>query len=141
MLYQVHLTMSWIQTHNISGDTACIGSSKSNYHTITTTEAPPEFLIDTINTHFVKEHSCQVCFQMSSVIQKTYFRTSSHRGPMLNFILWRWLLFPKSFYTYTYAYQVIVHNIWKCFLLIGWLFNIFKQFMLNLGNGRLYICT
>ena len=37
MLYHVHLAMSGIQAHNVSGD--CIGSYKSNYHTITTTLA------------------------------------------------------------------------------------------------------
>ena len=35
MLYRVHLTLSEIQTHNVSG-TDCIGSCKSNYHTIMT---------------------------------------------------------------------------------------------------------
>jgi len=34
----VHLTLIKICTHNISGD--CIGSCKSNYHTITATTAP-----------------------------------------------------------------------------------------------------
>ena len=34
MLYQVYPTISGMRTHNFSGD--CIGSCKSNYHTITT---------------------------------------------------------------------------------------------------------
>ena len=43
MLYQVHLTMSRIQTHNlVEIGTDCIGSFKSNYHVIMTTTAPPE---------------------------------------------------------------------------------------------------
>jgi hypothetical protein len=37
MLYQIHLAMSVVQTHNVSGD--CTGSCKSNYHAITTTTA------------------------------------------------------------------------------------------------------
>jgi hypothetical protein len=43
MLYQKHLAMSGIQTHNLVViGTDCIGSCKSNYHTIMTTTAPPE---------------------------------------------------------------------------------------------------
>ena len=37
----VHLALVEIRTHNISGDsTDCIGSCKSNYHTITATMTP-----------------------------------------------------------------------------------------------------
>jgi hypothetical protein len=38
MLYQVHLVISGIQTHNVSMHTY-VGSYKSNYHAITTTTA------------------------------------------------------------------------------------------------------
>ena len=38
----VHLALIYIRTHNISGiGTDCIGSCKSNYHTITVTTLPP----------------------------------------------------------------------------------------------------
>ena len=41
MLYRVHLTMSKIRTHKLVViGTVCIGSCKSNYHTIMTTTAP-----------------------------------------------------------------------------------------------------
>jgi len=40
MLYRVHLAMSAIRTRNeVVIGTDCIGSCKSNYHTITTTTA------------------------------------------------------------------------------------------------------
>ena len=45
--------LSGIRTHNVSGDicTDCVASCKSNYHTITTTNAPLErYKIDTPNT-------------------------------------------------------------------------------------------
>jgi hypothetical protein len=41
MLYQVHLVMNGVQTHNVVVIyTDCTGSCKSNYHTITTMTAP-----------------------------------------------------------------------------------------------------
>ena len=40
----VHFTLIEIRTHNISGDD-CIGSCKSNYHTITATTAPLTSLV------------------------------------------------------------------------------------------------
>ena len=41
MLYQVHLTMNSVRTQTLVViGTDCIGSCKSNYHTITTTTAP-----------------------------------------------------------------------------------------------------
>ena len=42
MLYRVHLSMSRIRNHNVSGDRdRSIGSCKSNYHAITTTTPIP----------------------------------------------------------------------------------------------------
>ena len=42
----------------------------------------------------------------------------------------------------TCVHSVLVHNIWKCLILIGWLvITIFEQCMLNLGNGWLYLAT
>jgi hypothetical protein len=41
MLYQVHLAMNRVRTHNVVVIyTDCTGSCKSNYHTITTMTAP-----------------------------------------------------------------------------------------------------
>ena len=41
MLYQVHLVMNGVQTHNVVVIyTDCTGSCKSNYHMITTMTAP-----------------------------------------------------------------------------------------------------
>ena len=41
VLYRIHLAMSRIRTHKVRMiGTNCIGSCKSNYHTITTTTAP-----------------------------------------------------------------------------------------------------
>ena len=39
VLYQGHLTMSGIQTHNFSREKHCLHGCKSNYHTTTTTTA------------------------------------------------------------------------------------------------------
>jgi hypothetical protein len=36
-LYRVHLVMNRVRTRNVSGDTDCTYSSKSNYHMTTTT--------------------------------------------------------------------------------------------------------
>ena len=50
MFYRVHLVISWIRTDNFSGDKHyCIGSCKSNYHTIMTTVVP-RILRDTIKS-------------------------------------------------------------------------------------------
>ena len=56
MLYRVHLTMCGIRTRNISLviGTDCIGSCKSNYHTIRATTAPTtlQCILMLRNCHF-----------------------------------------------------------------------------------------
>ena len=61
-----------IQTHNISDDrgTNCIGSYKSNYHTITTTTAPSNLIVYTPVIGRIRSYLClSCCTKLSCVIK------------------------------------------------------------------------
>jgi hypothetical protein len=49
MLYQVDLAMNGVRTHNLTIDTDCTGSCKSNYHAITITTTPFNYWRSSVN--------------------------------------------------------------------------------------------
>jgi len=64
LLYQVYLSWTWFEPTLVVIGTYCIGSCKSNYHTITIMTAP---------TCFLYHNSCLSSFQL-----KVYFMLISH---------------------------------------------------------------
>jgi hypothetical protein len=60
MLYRIHPAMSGIQIHNLVVISInCIGSYKSNYHTITSTRTP-SFLGKTVSSKIIMENSATI---------------------------------------------------------------------------------
>jgi hypothetical protein len=78
MLYQLHLAWAGFElTTLVVIGTDCIGSSKSNYHTITTTTAPQQEIKDKLHEHIFRTEF-RIRHEEFGYLFKTSFKVDIH---------------------------------------------------------------
>ena len=81
MFYQVHLTWAGFEHTSVVKDTDCIGSCKSNYHTITTMMASKDTSIPArrvlyLSQWFIMAYLTLYCTLVSYIIHRIYIKNS-----------------------------------------------------------------